>query len=130
MRDMILFLDDSPERAALAYQRMNEKDRSCTIWCTTAEEAITTLWDYRKLLKLVMLDHDLGGLHDISSSRPDTGMETIRWLEKLEKNDKKEFENFNEVYFIIHSWNTAGRIMLERLNKLGLKGEYKPFGLT
>jgi hypothetical protein len=125
---MILFLDDDPHRAALAYQRMSETDRTETIWCQTAEEAIVTLNDYKSVLKKVMLDHDLGGEQYVNIKREDCGMEVVRWLERNSQNDK-EFQPFTEIEFIIHSHNPyAGPKMAERLQKLGLNTKLQPFG--
>lgn len=125
---MILFLDDDPQRAVMAYDRMPEADRPKTIWCQTAEEAITTLRDYE--LERVHLDHDLGGETYVNTKREDCGMEVVRYLEKRAHKDPKWFEKFATTKFIIHSWNThAGPLMVERLEKLGLNVEYKPFGM-
>ena len=124
---MILFLDDDPNRAALAYQRMNEEDRNNTIWCQTAEEAIYTLKDYKEVLTQVYLDHDLGGQTYVHSAREDCGMEVIRFIEKLSAED---LAYFNGTKFVVHTWNeSAGPKMVERLHKLGLGAEYKPFGM-
>jgi hypothetical protein len=121
---MILFLDDDPNRAALAYQRWPEKRRSHTIWCTTAAEAISVLKDYD--LTEAHLDHDLGGESFVDTRREDCGMEVVRWLEHVE--DLKKYETCR---FICHSWNIpAGRRMVERLQALGLKAEHIPFGMT
>ncbi len=127
---MILFLDDSPERAAIAYSRMVEKERSKVIWCMTAEEAIITVWDYRKVLEKVMLDHDLGGKTYVHTSRDDCGMEIVRFLENKARTEPEEFENLKKAQFIVHTWNEyAGPVMVERLKKLGLKTVHIPFGM-
>lgn len=127
---MILFLDDDSNRAALAYQRMSKEDRERVIWCQTAEEAIVTLNDYSNKLEKAMLDHDLGGEHYVNTKRNDCGMEVVRFLEKLSEDNPKKFSNLKNTIFIIHTWNEhAGPVMVERLSKLGLKVEYRPFGL-
>ena len=127
---MILFLDDSPERAVLAYERMPVKSREETIWCRTAEEAIVTLWDYRDRLDAVHLDHDLGGQEYVNTSREDCGMEVVRYLEKMSRDKPEEFKKLKAARFVIHSWNDhAGPIMVERLLKIGLNVEYRPFGM-
>lgn len=127
---MILFLDDSPERAVLAHERMPVADRSKTIWCQTAEEAIVTLWDYRDRLDAVHLDHDLGGQEYVNTKREDCGMEVVRYLEKMAHDKPEEFEKLKAAHFVIHSWNShAGPIMVDRLSKIGLDVEYKPFGM-
>lgn len=127
---MILFLDDDPKRAALAYHRMKPEDRANTIWCQTAEETIITLKDYKYVLTKVLLDHDLGDEEFFSNiRREDCGMEVVRFLEK-EAKDKYSFEPYKKMKFIIHTWNAyAGPKMVERLKAIGLDVEYKPFGL-
>lgn len=127
---MILFLDDDPQRAVLAYNRMSEKDREHTIWCQTAEETIITLWDYRDRLTKVCLDHDLGGKQYVNTKREDCGMEIVRYLEKIHHTKPDEFEKLKAAEFIIHTWNGhAGPIMVDRLKKLGLTVRYVPFGM-
>jgi hypothetical protein len=127
---MILFLDDSPERAAVAYQRMSKDEQDQTIWCRTVEETITTLWDYREVLKFVFLDHDLGGETYVNTKREDCGMEVVRYLENLSVKEPIEFNQFENIKFIIHSWNiTAGAKMMERLKTIGLNVDFKPFGM-
>jgi len=124
---MILFLDDSPERAALAYQRFKPKDRERTIWCKTVEEAIYTLRDYKDHLTAVLLDHDFGGKH-VHTAREDCGMEIVRYLERLHK--KNELGNLKNIYYKIHTWNIdSGNVMFKRMKNIGLKVEYIPFGL-
>jgi len=126
---MILFLDDSPERAAVTYQRMSKEDRDSTIWCRTVQETITTLWDYRDVLTRVYLDHDLGGETYVNTKREDCGMEIVRYLEQLLIKDPIEFKRFEQIKFIVHSWNiTAGAKMRDRLITIGLNVDFKPFG--
>jgi len=108
---------------------MAEKERDAVIWCTTVEETIITLWDYRDTLEKAMLDHDLGGAQYVNSKREDCGMEIVRHLEKLSKSELEEFEKFKKTQFIIHTFNTyAGLKMTERLIKIGLMAIYRPFG--
>ncbi len=127
---MILFLDDSAQRAVLAYNRMSEEDRSNTIWCTTAEETIITLWDYRDQLSRVHLDHDLGGQQYVNTKREDCGMEVIRFLEKIHRTKPDEFAKLKDTEFVVHSWNNhAGPQMVERLKKIGLDVKHIPFGM-
>lgn len=123
-RDVVLFLDDDPARAALAYQRMSEKFRDNTFWTTTVEETIHILKDYSQRLFSVHLDHDLGGKQFVHSSREDCGMEVVRWLEKQ---DPKKYDG---CVFVIHTWNIeAGIKMAERLLDVGYKVQRVPFGL-
>jgi hypothetical protein len=125
-RDTILFLDDSPERAALAYQRMISIERDSTIWCRTAKEAIDVLKDYWERLSKVYLDHDLGGEQEdvpMHSGNEQSGMEVVRYLEDMDP------DKFKGCSFIVHSFNShAGLKMVERLIYAGYKATYKPFG--
>jgi len=128
---LILFLDDSPQRAVLAYERMSVKDREHTIWCTTAQEAIITLWDYRDRLTAVHLDHDLGGQEYVNTKREDCGMEVVRNLERMSRDKPEEFRKLQAAKFTVHSWNShSGPVMTERLLKIGLDVEYIPFGMA
>ena len=128
---MILFLDDDAQRAVLAYNRMSIEDRSNTIWCTTAKEAIQTAWDYRDRLTKVSLDHDLEGQQYMNTKREDCGMEVVRFLEKKHRLEPEEFKKLKETLFIIHSWNFhAAPIMQERLSNLGLNSVWIPFGMA
>ncbi len=121
---MILFLDDNPNRAAIAYQRWSKDRSSNTIWCTEAHQAISTLKDYE--IKEAHLDHDLEGRSFVNSSHDNTGMEVIRWLEKYDNLNK-----FSGTLFIIHSHNFPAAIqMVKRLQTLKLKVKCIPFGET
>jgi hypothetical protein len=123
---VILFLDDDPNRAALAYQRWSEERRSNTIWCTTAEECLSVLQDDYDLTE-AHLDHDLGGATFVDTRREDCGMEVVRWLENR---TPKQLKKFEKCQFICHSWNIgAGRTMTERLKKIGLQATQLPFGM-
>lgn len=127
---MLLFLDDDPKRAVLAYNRMPVKDRGETIWCQTAAEAIQTVWDYRDNLTKVSLDHDLGGQQYVNTKREDCGMEIVRFLEKKAHKEPEEFKKLEGTLFVIHSWNThAAPIMQDRLSKIGLNSVWIPFGM-
>ena len=122
---MILFLDDDPHRAALAYQRFPPEKRDYTIWCTTAAEAIDILENYD--LSEAHLDHDLGGEHYVHSGREDCGMEVIRWIEHRSPD---ELEKLKKTLFIVHSWNVPAALNMEvRLRALGLKVKRIPFGM-
>ena len=127
---MILFLDDSPERAAIAYQRMLPKEREKVIWCSTAEEAICTLRDYREVLTLVTLDHDLEGRTYVHPGSDKCGMEVVRYLEDFAKKNEEEFETFKSIEFIVHSYNEyAAPEMTKKLRDIGIKKvEWIPFG--
>jgi len=122
---LILFLDDNPNRAALAHQRWPKEKRESTIWCTTAEEAILTLRDYE--LDEAYLNHDLGGSTFANSLREDCGMEVVRWIERRSTGER---EKFLKTKFVIHSWNIPASLEMEqRLQKLGLIVERIPFGM-
>jgi hypothetical protein len=127
---MILFLDPDPKRAVLAHQRMTDEDQSNTIWCKTVLEAQTTLWNYRHELTRVHLEHDLGEQPYANTRSEDCGMELVRYLEKLSVHHGDVFPAYKKMEFIIHTWNDhAGPIMVERLRKIGLTVELKPFGM-
>jgi hypothetical protein len=127
---VILFLDKEPNRAVLAYNRMREVDRDKTIWCRTAEEAVCTFWDYRRVLEKAFLEHDLGDVSYANTGSPECGMEIVRFLEGKAKKEPEEFEHLKKVKVTIHTWNEhAGPIMVDRLMKIGLSAEWKPFGM-
>jgi hypothetical protein len=57
-------------------------------------------------------------------------MELVRYLERLSVHHGDVFPAYKKMEFIIHTWNDhAGPIMVERLRKIGLKVELKPFGM-
>ena len=127
---MILFLDREPNRAVLAFNRMNKSDREHTIWCRTAQEAMITFWDYRRVLEKAFLEHDLGDVSYANTGSPECGMEIVRFLEEKAKKEPKEFEHLKKVRVTVHTWNEhAGPIMVDRLRKIGLSAELKPFGM-
>ncbi len=124
---MILFLDDDHNRAALAYQRWPKEKVNKTMWVETAADTIEVLSGYTDSFEEIHLDHDLGGEHFVDTRREDTGMEVIRYLERIPGVELKKFESTK---FTVHSWNLyAGKQMTERLQRLGLDAIYKPFGM-
>ena len=126
---MILFLDPDPKRAVLAHQRMNEKDQSNTIWCKTAEECQVSLWNYRDELTMVYMEHDLNGIPYMNTRSEESGMELVRYLEKLSVHHDDVFPAYKKMQFIVHTWNShAGPTMTKRLQKIGLKVIWRPFG--
>jgi hypothetical protein len=130
-RNFILFLDDDPIRAVMAYERMSQEDRDKTIWCKTVQEAIQTLWDYRDVLTKVMMEHDLNGEDYVNIKRDDVGMEVVRFIENIYKSNMNEFLKFRKIKFVIHTWNSvAGIKMTQRLAALYLDAHYIPFGMT
>jgi hypothetical protein len=127
---MILFLDGEPNRAVLAFNRMNETDQGNTIWCRTVQEAVLTFWDYRHVLEKAFLEHDLGDVSYANTGSPECGMEIVRFLERKAKKEPEEFKHLRKVKIIVHTWNEhAGPIMVDRLRKIGLSVELKPFGM-
>jgi hypothetical protein len=122
-RDLTLFMDDDPKRAALAYQRMPEDELPATVWCKTAAETIDVLKDYAERLKKIYLDHDLEGQIYMPSRSEFSGMEVVRWFEKQ---DRKRFDGCK---IVVHSYNEyAANRMVERLEKAGYSVKYIPFG--
>jgi len=124
-RDVTLFLDDSHERAAVAYQRMSKDEANSTMWCRTAAEAISVLKDYSERLSKVYLDHDLGNDGEelpMHSGNDKSGMEVVRHLEDTDP------DLFKGCLFIVHSYNSyAAPRMVERLIYAGYKAVYRPF---
>jgi hypothetical protein len=112
----ILFLDDDPARARAFLKRHPE-----AAWVETAEECIARLaeeWDQ------IHLDHDLGGEIYVDCSRPDCGMEVVRWLCAEPRG------HVNEALFIIHTHNAeAAQLMLQSLREQGYQAVYRPFGV-
>jgi hypothetical protein len=126
MRDRILFLTDDPNRAAIAYNRWPSSKRDNTIWTSTVKDAIFILKDYGCYLAEAHLDHDLGGETYVNSEREDSGMEFVRYLESISKEEKKAYE---DTLFICHSHNLrAGMKMVLRLKAIGLQAKHIPFG--
>lgn len=121
---IIVFLDDSLERAAVLHKRIPEREVEHVIWVKTVAETLDLLVNYRGRLRDVWLDHDLGGLEYQHSGSEESGMEVVRWLEKQ---DPKQFDH---VKFIVHSWNLgAANKMVERLRNKGYHVTKKPFGM-
>ncbi len=112
----ILFLDDDPDRARAFLHRTPE-----AVWVQTAEDCIARLedvWDQ------VHLDHDLGREVFVDSSRPDCGMEVVRWL------CNESCARFEKTLFIIHTYNAeAGETMVRSLRENQYQAVYRPFGV-
>jgi len=121
---IIVFLDDDNNRAAIAFQRMNDHDRQRTFWVSTVPETLDMLTNYRERLDIVSLDHDLGGNTFVNAARDDCGTEVVRWLEKQDAKD------YSHVRFIVHSWNLkAAAKMATRMYNAGYRVMLCPFGL-
>jgi hypothetical protein len=109
---------------------MTKTDREATIWCRTADEAVLTFWDYRHVLEKAFLEHDLGDMSYMNTGSPECGMEVIRFLEKKAAKEPTEFEHLKKVRVVVHTYNEhAGPIMVDRLKKIGIDADWKPFGL-
>ena len=120
-----LFMDDCPTRRAWAKVNLDApKDFFET--CATAAECIGWLewgepdedWD-GPFWNTVYLDHDLGDEVYVDSSRPDCGMEVVRWV----------VENRPKVgKFVVHTMNTpAGHAMCRALKGAGYEVKYQSF---
>lgn len=120
---IVLFLEGGSNRAALQYQRINKKNRERTFWAKTVSEAIAILIDYRERLDIVSLGYNLSNKYYVHPASSECGMEIVRWLER--QNSKK----YSHVRFIVHTWDTAGRKMVNRLWLKGYRVIYVPFGL-
>ena len=117
----ILFLDDSPERAALFSNRSTGTDRARTVWVRTVSEAVEALENFADTFDFICLDHDLGIEYQDSRSE-ESGMEVVRYLEKN--------QGFKSAKVIVHTWNLpAGARMVDRLTKAGYRVYQKPFGM-
>lgn len=120
---ILVFLEDSPEVAAIHCQRMSEEDRSRTFWVQNVLDTIEILLDYRERLEEVSLDHDLNGETYVHSGREDCGMEIVRWLEHQDP------ALYSHIKFVVHSHNeNSGPRMVERLRKAGYSTYWAPFG--
>jgi hypothetical protein len=65
-----------------------------------------------------------------NTGSPECGMEIVRFLERKAKKEPEEFKHLRKVKIIVHTWNEhAGPIMVDRLRKIGLSVELKPFGM-
>lgn len=110
-----LFLDDDPARSEIFLA-----DFPDAVWVQTAAECIARLaepWDE------VHLDHDLGGEHFVDVSRPDCGMEVVRWL------CVEPRPHLRAAKFLVHSHNpNAATMMGMQLMLAGFTVEVRPFG--
>ena len=123
---IILFLDDSPERAAITFQRWPDAKRERTVWTETAAQAIDCIDKLRGRIEEAHLDHDLGGMKIQHSGAENCGMSVVRFMEKMNADELKEFDH---TIFVVHSWNIpANQSMTKRLKELGLRVISRPFG--
>ena len=122
---MILWVDNIPERAAIAYQRMSPKKRDGVMWCRTVAEGISVLEDpnYIGELTEVHMDHDFDGDYYQRLSDPTCGSEIVRFVEK------SGAEKYKHIVFVVHTHNLyAGNKMAIKLLDMGLKVDFIPFG--
>jgi hypothetical protein len=116
-----LFVDGSPERMALAYQRMSNELQNNTVWCKTVKEAIGVLGGYRERLYLVSMCHDLNEFVKGDTRREDGGMEIARWLIKSK-------EDWSHCDFVAHGHGSGDSKMVKRLYEAGFAVSWRRFG--
>ncbi len=108
-----LILDDDPER--VEYLR---RVYPTAVWVKTSQECIKNLqydWD------IISLDHDLGGEVYVDPTRPDCGMEVVRWMAANRP------EHLKNTQFVVHSLNAdAAKKMIETLRASGYRCTYRP----
>jgi hypothetical protein len=120
---IIVFVEGDPQRAALQFQRMTQKDQNRTFWVSTVPEAIDMLKNYRERIDIFSTGYNLNGEEYNHPSREDCGLEIVRWLEKQSSSD------YSHVRFIVHTWDRAGDKMVKRLRDHGYHVNYVKFGL-
>jgi CheY-like chemotaxis protein len=126
MPDRILFLDDNPARQRWAARELGIGNRLTP--AVTAEDAIGYLWsttaeglgiEANPPFDLVHLDHDLGDETFVDSSRPDCGMEVVRWIVANRPTIGR---------IVVHTMNTpAGHAMVRALREAGYNAKYRSF---
>ena len=115
---LILFLDDSQQRVNAALDHFAEED---IVIAQSSWVAIEYLRLAEEPWDLVMLDHDLGNHVFQNSLEVNTGMEVVRYIERIRPAIKK---------IVVHSWNPgAAKEMVQRLLKIGYPTTYEPFGV-
>jgi ActR/RegA family two-component response regulator len=113
----ILFLDDDLKRTEEFLNNFSNSNNVITT-VENAEECINKLKDFK--FDFISLDHDLGGEIFVDSSRKDTGMEVVRFL-----NSNKT----NQGLIIVHSYNpVASAGMFIELNSNGYEAFQIKFG--
>lgn len=111
---MIIFLDDNPIRTKEFARKIPHAQTA-----TTAQETIKFIENSDEQIELLFLDHDLGGQEFVDSSREDTGMEVVRYIEANHPAIDK---------IVIHSLNTPAALeMKSRLAKMKYDVDYIPF---
>ena len=114
MKD-IVFLDDDHKRAKAFLEKIPD-----ATWVETAQQVIDIL-KLQDKTPFLFLDHDLGGEIFVDSSRSDTGMEVVRWIEQ---------NNPSIGTIFVHTMNPgAGNEMTERLTKAGFDAKRAPFNI-
>lgn len=115
---VVVFLDDNPNRTKLFRSQHPYADT-----CETSQACIGLLSKYMERnedITYLFLDHDLGGEIHVDSSREDTGMEVVRWMQ----------ENTPAVgTVVVHSHNQpAAANMVSKLHSAGYHVVGLPFG--
>ena len=122
MGEVILYVEGSPERAAVAYNRMNPEHRDITIWAKNPEEAIDVLKGYRERLVLVFMSNDLNEFIRGDLRREDSGAEIVRYLEK------QDSTSFKCGFIIQDHDKKIGEKLTNRLKAAGYRATHQPFG--
>lgn len=122
MEEVILYVEGSQERAAVAYNRMNPDHRDATIWAKNPEEAIDVLRGYRDRLVLVFLSNDLNEFIRGDLRREDSGAEIVRYLEKQDP------ESFKCGFIFQDHDKKIGEKLTNRLKAAGYRATHQPFG--
>ena len=124
---IILFVDDDPLRAARMYEWQTEAERNRTIWVKNVKEALRVLKDYTSRIEQMHLDHDLDGQNPLPSNNCLAGMELVRFFENLPKG---KLITYLGIRITLHDHNRYASLeQLKRLQRLGFKVKYIPFGL-
>ena len=120
---VLVFLDGSPTRAAVQYQRMSKRDQERTFWVQTVGETIDMLERYRTRLDVIMMGYSLTDAGHTHPASEECGLEVVRWLEK------QDSSRYSHARFVVHTWDfKQGKRMTERLTAAGYKAKFHPFG--
>jgi len=121
--DLILYIEGSQERAAVAYNRMAPEHRDMTIWAKNPEEAISILKDYKHRLVLVFLSNDLNEFVRGDIRREDSGAEVVRFLERQDP------DTFKCGFIVQDHDKVIGKKLTNRLKAAGYRATHRPFGV-
>lgn len=124
---IILFCDDDPLRAAKMYEWQTEAERHRTVWVKNVKEALRVLKDYTERLEQIHLDHDLDGPICLPSNSCLSGMEIVRFFDNLPTHKR---DMYKHIRITLHDHNRYAALeQLKRLQRLGFRVKYIPFGL-